>query len=103
MFKWFESDLYFDTVSKFSETIEKPEYFVGFTDDVGDALTFKILKNDLITHRNAVQSAAGTNHRNKQVAFKLDVHNIINRLDVKLSPITRNNHIKQKKDLLMTY
>jgi hypothetical protein len=51
MFYWFEPVLYLDPVSKFhfSETIERPGYFVGFADNVGDALTFKILKNELVT------------------------------------------------------
>jgi hypothetical protein len=51
MFYWFEPVLYLDSVSKFRfpETTERPGYFVGFTDNVGNALTFKILKNDLVT------------------------------------------------------
>jgi hypothetical protein len=49
IFYWFEPVLYLDPVSKFPETIERPGYFVGFADNVGDALTFKILKNDLVT------------------------------------------------------
>jgi hypothetical protein len=46
MFYWFEPVLYLDLVSKFyfPETTERPGYFVGFADNVGDALTFKILK-----------------------------------------------------------
>jgi hypothetical protein len=46
MFYWFEPVLYLDPVSKFRfpESTERPRYFVGFTDNVGDALTFKILK-----------------------------------------------------------
>jgi hypothetical protein len=46
MFYWFEPVLYLDPVSKFQlpETTERPGYFVGFADNVGDALTFKILK-----------------------------------------------------------
>jgi hypothetical protein len=32
-----------------TETTERPGYFVGFADNVGDALTFKILKNELVT------------------------------------------------------
>jgi hypothetical protein len=44
MFYWFEPVLYLDPVSKFPETTERPGYFVGFADNVGDALTFKILK-----------------------------------------------------------
>jgi hypothetical protein len=37
-----------DPVSKFSGTSEKPGYVVEFADNVGDALTFKILKNELV-------------------------------------------------------
>jgi hypothetical protein len=50
MFYWFEPVLYLDPVSTFQlpETTERPGYFVGFADNVGDTLTFKILKNDLI-------------------------------------------------------
>jgi hypothetical protein len=44
---WFEPVLYLDQVSKFPETTERPGYFVGFADNVGDSLMFKILKNDL--------------------------------------------------------
>jgi hypothetical protein len=59
MIYWFEPVLYLDPVSKFqlSETTERPGYFVGFADNVVDALTFKILKNDLVTvlHRSVVR------------------------------------------------
>jgi hypothetical protein len=49
LYYWFEPVLYLDLVSSFPETTERPAYFVGFADNVGDALTFKILKNDLVT------------------------------------------------------
>jgi hypothetical protein len=50
MFYWFEPVLYLDPVVKFPETTEKnkPGFFIGFVDNVGDVLTLKILKNDLI-------------------------------------------------------
>jgi hypothetical protein len=50
MFYCFEPVLYLDPVSKFQfpETTEMPGYFVGFADDLGGALTFKILKNDQV-------------------------------------------------------
>jgi hypothetical protein len=71
MFYWFEPVLYLDLVSKFQfpETTERPGYFVVFADNVGDALTFKILKNDLVTvlHRSVVRSAGDTSHRNNRV------------------------------------
>jgi hypothetical protein len=46
-FYWFEPVLYLHPVSKFSETTEKHGYFIGFAENVGDALKFNILKNDL--------------------------------------------------------
>jgi hypothetical protein len=49
MFYWFEPLLYLDPVSKFPEATEKLGYFVGFADNVGDLLTFKVMKNDLST------------------------------------------------------
>jgi hypothetical protein len=49
MFYWFEVVLYLDSVSKFPKTTAKSGYFVGFADNVGDALTFKIINNDLTT------------------------------------------------------
>jgi hypothetical protein len=70
MFYWFEP-VRLDSISKFQflETTEKPGYFVGFADNVGNELTFKILKNDLVTvlHRSVVRSAADASHRNKRV------------------------------------
>jgi hypothetical protein len=73
MFYWFEPALYLDPVSKFQfpETTERPGYFVGFADNVGDVLAFKILKNDLVTvlHRSVVRSAADASHRNRRVSF----------------------------------
>jgi hypothetical protein len=78
MFYWFESVLYLDQVSKikWSENTERPGYFVGFADNVGDELTFKILKNDLVTvlHRSVMRSAADSSHWNRRVSFKSDVH-----------------------------
>jgi hypothetical protein len=77
MFYRFEPVLYLNPVSKFQypETIEWPGYFVGFAYNVGDALTFKILKNDLVTvlHRIVVISAADAGHQNRRVSFKSDL------------------------------
>jgi hypothetical protein len=89
MFYWLKSVLYLDPVSKFQfpETTERSGYFVGFADNIGDALTFKILKNDLVTvlHRSVVRSAADTNHRNKRVSFKSDVQESFKLIDTKPS------------------
>jgi hypothetical protein len=70
--------------------IRNPErlgYFVGFADNVGDTLTFKILKNDLIKvlNRSVVRSAADTSHRNKRLSFKSDVQESLKLPDTKPS------------------
>jgi hypothetical protein len=89
MFYWFEPVLYLDLVSKFQslETTERPGYFVGFADNVGDALTFKILKNDLVTvlHRSVVRSAADASHWNRRVSFKSDVQESLKLIETKQS------------------
>jgi hypothetical protein len=73
MFYWFEPVLYLDPVSKFNfqETTERPGYFVGFAENVGDALTFKILKNVSVSilHRSVVRSATDPSHENKLASF----------------------------------
>jgi hypothetical protein len=96
MFYWFEPVLHLDPVFKFPETTERPGHFVGFADNVGDKLTFKILKNDLSTvlHQSVVRSAADANHQNKQVSFKPDVQEMINKLDVMPSNLPGNSHSK---------
>jgi hypothetical protein len=68
MFYWFEPVKNLDPDSKFPEITERPGYFVGFADDVGNALTFKILKNDVL-HISVVRSAADASHRNRRVSF----------------------------------
>jgi hypothetical protein len=100
MFYCFESVLYLDPVSKFRfpETTERPGYFVGFADNLGDALTFKILKNDLVTvlHRNVLRSAADANHRDKRVPFKSDVQESLTLLDIKPSFVRKDSHHRHK-------
>jgi hypothetical protein len=84
-YKRVEPVLYLDPVSKFPETTEKekPGFFVGFADNVGDALTFKILKNNLnaVLHRSVVRSATDPTHRNKRVTFKPDTQEVLEKLD----------------------
>jgi hypothetical protein len=94
----FEPVLYLDPVSKFPETIEKPGHFVGLADNVGDVMTFKIMKNDLITvlHRSVVRSAADANHRNKRVSFKSDVQDSLIKLDIKPIADFRYSQSKNK-------
>jgi hypothetical protein len=100
MFYWFDPVLQLDPASKFHlpETSERSGYFVGFADNVGDALTFKILKNDLVevSHRSVVRSAADASHRNRRVSFKPDVQESLKILDTKTSFIWKDNHHKHK-------
>ena len=102
MFYWFEPVLYLDPVSKFPETTERPGYFVGFAENVGDALTFKILKNDLTTvlHRSVVRSAADASHRNKRVQFKADAQETRKKLDTRPGITSKNNHPRTKTNIL---
>jgi hypothetical protein len=96
MFYLFEPILYLDPVPKFQypETTERPGYFVGFEDNIGDALTFKILKNDLVTvlHRSVVRSAADASHRNRRVSFKSDVQESLKLLDSKPGFVWKDSH-----------
>jgi hypothetical protein len=102
VFYWFEPVLYLDPVSNFQfpETTERPGYFVGFPDNVGDASTFKILKNDLVTvlHRSMVRSAADASHRNRRVSCKSGVQESLKLLDTKpsLSFVWKDSHHKHK-------
>jgi hypothetical protein len=83
---------------QFSETADTPGYFVGFADNVGDALTFKNLKNDLVTvlHRSLVRSAADATHRNRRVSFKSDLQESLKSLDTKPGFVWKDNHHKHK-------
>jgi hypothetical protein len=63
-------------------------------------LTFKILKNDLVTvlHRSALRSAADASHQNRRVSFKSDVQESLKLLDTKpsLSFVWKDSHHKHK-------
>jgi hypothetical protein len=107
MFYWIEPVLYLDPVSKFRfpETTERPGYIVGFADNVGDALTFKILKNDLVTvlHRSVVRSATDASHRNRRVSFKSDVQESLKLLDTKpsLTFVWKDSHHDYNQERLI--
>jgi hypothetical protein len=68
-------------IAKFPETTERPEYFVGFEDNVADALKCKILFNDLSTvlHRSVVKFAPDIINRNQRCAS--DIQETLERLD----------------------
>jgi hypothetical protein len=98
MFYWFEPVLYLDPVSKFPETTERPGYFIGFVDNVGNVLIFKNLKNDLVTvlHRSVVRSAADASHRNRRVSFKSDVQESLQLLDTNPNFVWKYSHHKHR-------
>ena len=75
MFYWFEPVLYLDPTASFPESKECPGYFVGFAHNVGDFLTFKILKDDMKTviHRSVVRSARDQKTRNRRVTFSNEI------------------------------
>jgi hypothetical protein len=98
MFYWLEPVLYLDPVSKFPETTERPGRFVGFADNVGDSMTFKILINDLVTvlHRSVDRFTADANHRNRRVSLNSDVQESLQLLDTKpsLTFVWKDSHHK---------
>jgi hypothetical protein len=66
---------------------------------VGDALTFKILKNDLsaVLQRSVVRPAADPTNRNKRVTFKLDTQESLEKLDtIPVVAIHRDSQPKQR-------
>jgi hypothetical protein len=102
IFYWFEPLLFLDPVSTFLflETTERHGYFVGFADNLGEALTFKILTNVFITvlYRSVVRSTAYANHWNKRVSFKSDVQESLKLLETKPSVtfFWKDSHHKHK-------
>ena len=68
-FRWFEPVLFYTPNTSHPKTKEEPGYFVGFGENVGDALTFKILTLDTgkIIHRSVVRSALDPKAPNKRV------------------------------------
>ena len=56
IFTWYKPVFYYTDDSAFPGSREKRGHFVGFSESIGDALTFKILTDDTqeIIHRSAV-------------------------------------------------
>ena len=70
-FYWFEPVYYLDPDSH-PKSGEKPGYFVGIPENVGDILTYKILTGDKkkLLHRSVVRSARDPKSQNRRVKFK---------------------------------
>ena len=75
--------MHLDPTTKFPESKEKPGHFVGFAETSGDALTHKILKDDLKTVlvRSVVRPADTLKNRNRRVIFKDEVEDELNKPD----------------------
>jgi hypothetical protein len=99
MFYWFEPVLYLDPVSKFPETTERPGYFAGFSDHVGDALTLKILK--MIWSQSYIELWLDQQQMpviRIKVSFQSDVQESLKLLDTKpsLTFVWKDSHHKHK-------
>jgi hypothetical protein len=68
--------------------------FVGFADNVGYALSFKILKNGSVkvSHRSMVRSVPNVSHWEKRMSFKSDVQESIKSLESKSSFVWKDSH-----------
>jgi hypothetical protein len=68
-----------------------------FADNVGDALTFKILKNDLVTvlHKSVLWLAADANHQNKQISLRSNVQELFKSIVTKPSFVWKDIHHNQ--------
>ena len=94
-FYWMQPVLALDIESKDPKTREEPGYFVGFEENTGDALTFKIILTDMRTviPRSVVRPAEDMKRRNKRVRFDSQTDDILATHDTPL-PETHKNKIK---------
>ncbi len=70
-FRFWQKVLFLDNESSFPSTTEKPGYWLGVSENVGDALTFKILTADTlqIIHRSVVRPATDLSRPNIQARW----------------------------------
>ena len=82
-FYFYEPVLYLDSDEKFSESNEKPGWFVGFPDNIGDRITWRILMADkkMVIVRSVVRPAKDADRRNRKVHFDLSTDQEIKKLD----------------------
>ena len=76
--------LHFDPTAKFPESNEKPGHFVGFDLCSGDALTFKVMKQNVKGKplaRSVMRPASDCNTRNRRVKFKKEVEEDLEKMD----------------------
>ena len=73
-YRFYEPMLFLDSDESFPSSKEKPGWWVGVANNVGDALTFKILTEDThqVLHRSVVHPAKDDKCKNKRVHFEPD-------------------------------
>ena len=96
-FRLFEPVLY-KSDENFPHSNELPDYFVGFSENVGDAFCYKILKQDMksILHRSVVRSAEDPSRRNRRVHFNNITDDILEKKDEILGMPRRTRHKKRR-------
>ena len=69
LFAWYEPVFYYTGDSAFPGSKEKRGHFIGFSESIGDALTFNILTDEAqeIIHRSAVRSALDPANPNRRL------------------------------------
>ena len=81
---WFNQPvLYLDPSTKFPHSKEKPGFYGGVSQNVGDMMTFKIVTANYktILHRSVVRPADDPLRRNKHVTFGKEVDKKLRQLD----------------------
>ena len=73
-YRFYEPILYLDSDETFPSSKEKPGWWVGVANNVGDAMTFKILTEDThkVIHRSVIRPAKDDRFKNKCVRFEPD-------------------------------
>ena len=70
-YRFYEPVLYLDSDETFPSSKEKPGWWVGVANNVGDTMTFKILTEDShkVVHRSVIRPAKDDRFKNKRVRF----------------------------------
>ena len=79
-FQFFEP-VYYKSDENFPNSNELPGYFVGFSDNVGDAFCYKILNKNMtsVIHRSVVRSADDPEKRNRRVHFDTNLDDVMDK------------------------
>ena len=73
-YRFYEPVLYLDSDETFPSSKEKPGWWVGVANNVGDAMTFKVLTEDThkVIHRSVIRPAKDDHFKNKHIRFEPD-------------------------------